>query len=122
LKWIVGAGVVGAAVVGLAGSVAAAPGECMVSGYGTFACDVTLDGGGFTFELPDGQTFAFYLDSEELGVAYIDGNSQAGDRDGTDYRFVRPRELGEFRPVANVPGCWLSKADEEFRFCVFVVQ
>ncbi len=113
-----------AVVAGLGATAAAAtPGQCTVTGYDTFPCEVTLDGGGLTFDLPDGQTFAFALIEPELGMAYIDRNNAEGydDATGEGYQYVRPKELGEFRPVEGEAGCWVSGGDD-FRFCVLVEQ
>lgn len=121
LRRIVGAAIVGmVAAMAMAGGATAAPGQCLVTGYETFPCDVALDGGGLAFDLPDGQTFAFALIEPELGVAYIDRNTEGYDDDtGENYQYVRPKELGEFRPVAGEAGCWASTGDD-FRFCVLV--
>jgi hypothetical protein len=91
----------------------AAPGQCTVSGYDTFDCDVALDGGGLTFALPDGQTFAFALVEEGEGLGYlIAPDARAGQR---------PDELGTFTPIADEPGCWAGERDVE-RFCVLVEE
>ena len=91
----------------------AAPGQCTVSGYDTFDCDVALDGGGLTFALPDGQTFAFALVEEGEGLGYlIASDARAGQR---------PDELGTFTPIADEPGCWAGGRDVE-RFCVLVEE
>jgi hypothetical protein len=110
LIWAAALAVAGCgAMVSLA---AAAPGQCMVSGYDTFDCDVALDGGGLTFTLPDGQIFAFTLIEEGVGMAYlIDPKAAPGQR---------PAELREFRAVAGEPGCWAR--DEDYQFCVLVQQ
>ena len=92
--------------------VAAAPGQCTVTGYDTFDCDVALDGGGLTFVLPDGRTFAFTLIEEGVGTAFlIDADAEPGQR---------PEELREFRAVESRPGCWAR--DEDYEFCVLVQQ
>ena len=91
---------------------AAAPGQCTVTGYDTFDCDVALDGGGLTFGLPDGRIFAFTLIEEGVGMAYlIDADAAPGER---------PDELREFRAVDGKPGCWARK--ENYEFCVLVQQ
>lgn len=93
------------------GVVAAAPGQCTVSGYDTFDCDVAMDGGGLTFTLPDGQTFAFALVEENEGLGYlIAPDARPGQR---------PDELGSFTPAEGEPGCWLGERDID-RFCVLV--
>lgn len=90
----------------------AAPGQCTVSGFGAFDCDVALDGGGLTFALPDGQIFAFTLIEDGVGTAYlIDPAAEPGQR---------PDELHEFRAVEGKPGCWAR--DEDYEFCVLVQQ
>src|SRR5690606_24760684 len=91
---------------------AAAPAQCTVTGYDTFDCDVVLDGGGLTFALPDGSVFAFTLETETLGSAFIvAADAKPGQL---------PQELHAFRPVADSPGCWAR--DEDFAFCVLVQQ
>ncbi len=91
---------------------AAAPGQCTVTGYDTFDCDVALDGGGLTFELPDGRIFAFTVIEDGVGTAYlIDADPKPGQR---------PDELREFRAVEAKPGCWAR--DEDYEFCVLVQQ
>jgi hypothetical protein len=90
----------------------AAPGQCTVTGYDTFDCDVALDGSGLTFGLPDGRTFAFTLIEEGVGTAFmIAADARPGQL---------PEELREFRPVDDRPGCWAR--DESFEFCVLVEQ
>jgi hypothetical protein len=108
----VGIATVFAAVVGLAATSAwAAPGQCSVGEEGTFACDVTMDGAGLTFALPDGQVFAFALVEEGEGLAYLlDPDDQ------------RPRELGAYVPDGTEPGCWINTRRAENRFCVSVAQ
>lgn len=91
---------------------AAAPGQCTVTGYNTFDCDVALDGSGLTFELPDGRVFAFTVIEEDVGTAFlIDDDAEPGQR---------PEELHEFRAVEGKPGCWAREQDYEF--CVLVRQ
>ncbi|MCW5722296.1 MAG: hypothetical protein KIS86_14235 [Devosia sp.] len=97
----------------LAGSAVAAPGQCEMTGYDSFACDVTIDGGGLTFALPDGQIFAFALVAENEAHGYrIAADAAPGQR---------PVELGSFVPVENEPGCWFG-AKAEIRFCAMVAQ
>lgn len=91
---------------------AAAPGQCTVTGYGTFDCDVALDGGGLTFGLPDGKTFAFTLVEEGVGTAFL---IEADARPGQP-----PEELRAFHSVAGKPGCWAR--GEDYEFCVLVEQ
>lgn len=97
----------------LAGHAAAVPGQCEVTGYDGFSCDVTVDGGGFTFALPDGQIFAFALVAEGVGQGYlIAAEASPGQL---------PVELGSFAPVENEPGCWYGE-DAELKVCAMVVQ
>lgn len=103
------------AVAGLglmAVAAAAAPGQCTVTGYGTFDCDVVTDGGGLTFDLPDGRTFAFALLEEGRGSAYLIGADAAPGS--------LPEELAGFAAVDGQPGCWAR--DEDFEFCVLVAE
>lgn len=104
----------GAVVTGI-GTMAtlAAPGQCTVTGYDSFPCEVTLDGGGLTFGLPDGQTFAFALVAEGKGQAYRISPDAGPGR--------IPDDLGTFKAVEDEAGCWASTRDE-FRFCVLVQQ
>jgi hypothetical protein len=107
--------VTGAALLGLALAVPAlaAPGQCSVTGYDTFECDVSVDGGGLTFGLPDGQIFAFALVAADEGLGYrIAADAAPGQR---------PVELGTFRPVEGEPGCWLGERDGT-KFCAALVQ
>jgi hypothetical protein len=101
------------AAMGTMGTLAvAAPGQCTVTGYDTFACDVALDGAGLTFALPDGRIFAFTLVEEGVGTAFlVDADAKPGQR---------PEELREFSAVADKPGCWAR--DEDYEFCVLVEQ
>jgi len=91
---------------------AATPGQCTVTGYDTFDCDVALDGSGLTFALPDGRTFAFTLTEEGVGTAFLIEPDAAPGRP--------PEALREFRPVDGKPGCWAR--DEDYAFCVLVQQ
>lgn len=88
----------------------AAPGECSLTGYDTFDCDVALDGGGLTFALPDGKIFAFTLISEGVGTAFLISPDAAPGQ--------RPEELRTFSAIESEPGCWAR--DEDTRFCVMV--
>lgn len=106
------AGAVLAAVLMGVGSAVAAPGQCSVSGFGAFPCEVALDGGGLSFGLPDGSTLAFTLTETDGGAAYL---IAADGRPGS-----APRELGMFDAVAGEPGCWMR--DEDYRFCVLVEE
>jgi hypothetical protein len=113
LKRLIWATVIAAAAGGAMTTLAmAAPGQCTVTGYDTFDCDVVLDGGGLTFALPDGRIFAFTVIEDGVGTAYlIDDDAAPGDR---------PEELREFRAVEDRPGCWAR--DEDYEFCVLVQQ
>ena len=111
---VLGAVALGAVVAcGVTGAAVAAPGQCDVSGFDTFDCDVALDGGGLTFALPDGQTFAFALVEDGEGLGYlIAPDAKPGER---------PEELGTFEAIAGEPGCWAGER-EIARFCVLVEQ
>ena len=109
---ILATAVVAAAMGAMVTLAAATPGQCTVAGFDTFDCDVALDGGGLTFELPDGKTFAFTLSEEGVGTAFlIAADAQPGQR---------PEELGQFSAVEGEPGCWAR--DEDYQFCVLVEQ
>lgn len=97
----------------LAGPAHAAPGQCSFTGYGSFACDVTADGGGITFALPDGQVFVFAHVADGEGIGYI-GAAEPGPG-----RF--PQDLGTFRPVPDEAGCWQGGQDGT-RFCAALLQ
>lgn len=106
---VVAAVLVGAATIAMPAW--AQPGQCSVTGFGTFDCDVVLDGGGLTFGLPDGSTLAFTLDEAEHGDAYLSAaDAQPGES---------PRQLPDFMPGAK-PGCWM-RADG-FEFCAMVFE
>jgi hypothetical protein len=96
----------------MAMAASAAPGQCAVTGYGTFDCDVVLDGGGLTFGLPDGGIFAFALVSEAAGEAYLIAPGSAPGQP--------PQTLRELRPVEGEPGCWAR--GDEFEFCALVAE
>lgn len=111
--WIAAALGAGVACV-MAGAAMAAPGLCSMTDYGTFDCDVTMDGAGLTFVLPDGQTFAFALVEEDEGLGYlIAPDARPGQR---------PDELGSFSPDEAEAGCWISDRKSEVRFCALVAQ
>lgn len=113
LKRVILAGVVAVAGLGMMTVLAAAaPGQCTVTGYDTFDCDVALDGGGLTFALPDGRTFAFALLEEGVGEAYLIAADAAPG--------APPEVLGGLLAVADKPGCWAR--DEDFEFCVLVAE
>ncbi len=100
-----------AGAAGMATLAAAQPGQCRVTGFGEFDCDVVLDGGGLSFSLPDGSTLAFTLEEAELGSAYLIGaDAKPGQR---------PQELRDFIPGAE-PGCWMR--EDGFEFCAFVFE
>ena len=113
MKRLILAAALGLAAGGMTVSLAAAaPGQCSITGFEPFDCDVALDGGGLTFTLPDGQVFAFTLIEDGVGTAYlIDPDAAPGQR---------PDELREFRAVEGKPGCWAR--DEDYHFCVLVEQ
>lgn len=97
----------------LAGPAAAVSGQCSLTGYEAFDCEVETDGGGLTFALPDGQTFAFALVEDGQGLGYLIGaNATPGQR---------PEELGSFLPVPSEAGCWQSERDET-KFCALVFE
>ena len=90
----------------------AQPGQCSVTGAGTFACDVVVDGGGFSFGLPNGAVLAFTLSEPGLGTAYlIESDARPGQR---------PRELKDFAAVPDRPGCWAR--EDGFEFCALVFE
>ncbi len=91
----------------------AAPGECSVTGYDTFECDVSVDGGGIAFMLPDGRSFVFAHVADGAGLGYI---GAADPRPGS-----YPEELGSFLPVAGEDGCWLGEKDG-LKFCAALLQ
>jgi hypothetical protein len=91
----------------------AAPGQCTFADYGTFDCDVTVDGGGLTFGLPDGKTFVFAQIEDGEGLGYLIG-ADAGPG-------ARPKELGELAPANGEAGCWES-SDGDYKFCVLVEE
>ncbi len=91
----------------------AAPGECSMTGYDPFACDVAVDGGGITFELPDGKVFVFAQTSGGEGLGYL---IEAGAVPG-----YPPEELGNFAPLADEPGCWFGHK-EALKFCAALLQ
>jgi hypothetical protein len=97
----------------MAGVVAAEPAQCSVTEFATFDCELTRDGGGLTFDLPDGQVFAFALVSENEGLAYM---TPANAGPGT-----YPIELGLMTPAVGAPGCWVGGKDG-FAFCVEIAQ
>lgn len=91
----------------------AASGQCSLTGYDPFECDVELDGSGLTFGLPDGQIFAFAVTGDGEGLGY---RIPAGAAPGQ-----RPIELGRFVPVAAEPGCWQGERSG-IKFCASVMQ
>lgn len=100
-------------VIALAVPAAAAPGQCSVTGYGTFDCDVSADGGGLTFGLPDGAIFVLGIDGEGVGTGYrIAADAAPG---------TQPQGLGRFDPDPDMPGCWLG-AREATEVCAMVQQ
>lgn len=97
----------------LAVPASAAPGECSVTGYDTFDCDVTADGGGITFALPDGQTFVFAHVADGAGLGYLIAADAPPGRS--------PEELGSFLPIEGEDGCWLGEKDGT-KFCAALLQ
>ncbi|MGV8855427.1 MAG: hypothetical protein ACOH2L_12350 [Devosia sp.] len=87
--------------------------QCSVDGVGTFDCDLSRDGGGLTFALPDGKVFAFALTGADEGLGYL----SAADAAPGSY----PKELGKMTPATDAPGCWVGGKDG-FAFCVRVAQ
>jgi hypothetical protein len=97
----------------LAAPAAATPGQCSVTGYDTFDCDVDVDGGGLTFTLPDGQIFVFAHEADGAGLGYLlPSDAQPGSR---------PEELGAFLPVDGKPGCWFG-AEDDIEICASLSQ
>lgn len=97
----------------LAVPASAAPGQCSMTGFDSFDCDVTVDGGGISFALPDGRTFVFAHIADGEGLGYmIPSDVQPG---------RSPVELGTFTPVEDEPGCW-SGGKEETKFCAAISQ
>lgn len=106
--------VTGAALlIALAAPVAAAPGQCSLTGHDTFACDVTVDGGGITFALPSGETFVFAHEADGEGLGYLIAAEPEAGR--------LPEELGRFVPVEGEAGCWLGDKDA-LTFCAALEQ
>ncbi|MBN9333453.1 hypothetical protein [Devosia sp.] len=102
-----------AASLALAAPALAVSGQCSLTGYGDFDCDVTTDGGGLTFVLPDGQTFAFALTESDKGLGYrIAADARPGQP---------PLELGAFSALSEEPGCWQSNRDD-IKFCAMVFE
>lgn len=112
LKRVIWATAFVAAAFGMVVVAAAAPGQCSVTGYDNFDCDVALDGGGLTFDLPDGGIFAFTVIEEDLGEVYLIAADAAPGQP--------PRVLRDFRPLDGQPGCWARDAD--YQFCVLLEQ
>ena len=92
---------------------AASPGQCSVTGFGMFECDVNADGGGIAFALPDGRTFVFSHIADGEGLGYV---LPADLRPGS-----RPQELGAFAPLEGQEGCWFG-AEDEITVCVALIQ
>lgn len=108
LRLLTAALIWGAMVAGAA----AAPGQCTVTGYDTFDCEVALDGSGLTFALPDGSIFAFAIDDEGAGTGYLVAPAGAAGS--------LPDEIRGLDAVEGKPGCWAR--DDEFEFCVLIQQ
>ena len=97
----------------LAAPAAAAPGQCSMTGFDSFSCDVSVDGGGLTFALPDEQVFVFAHAADGEGQGYLlPVETEPGQR---------PKELGLFEPVEGEPGCWLG-ARNDIKFCAAIEQ
>ena len=94
----------------LTGVAHAEPGQCVVTGFETFDCELARDGGGLTFALPDGRVFSFALVSENEGLAYL-----------TEPETMYPTELGRMTPASDAPGCWVGGKDG-FTFCAQVAE
>ena len=97
----------------LAAPAAAAPGQCSMTGYDSFPCDITVDGGGITFALPSGETFVFAHEADGEGLGYL---IAADPRPGS-----YPEELGRFVPVDGEAGCWFG-AKDDITFCAALLQ
>lgn len=97
----------------LAAPALGASGECSFTGFDSFACDVAVDGGGITFELPSGDVFVFAHEGDEVGLGYlIAANSQPG---------RSPTQLGRFMPMAHEDGCWYAP-EKEITFCARIAE
>lgn len=97
----------------LAAPALAVSGQCSLTGYDEFDCEVETDGAGLTFALPDGQTFAFALTEENQGLGYLlAADAKPGQL---------PDELGAFTPIADEPGCWQAERNET-KFCALVFE
>lgn len=102
-----------AASLALAAPALAVSGQCSLTGYDEFDCEVETDGGGLTFALPDGQTFAFALVEENEGLGYLlAADAKPGQL---------PEELGTFTPLADEPGCWQAERNDT-KFCAMVFE
>lgn len=97
----------------LAAPAAAAPGQCSMTGYGEFACDVNVDGGGITFSVPGGETFVFVHEANGEGAGFLIPAEPTPGR--------RPAELGRFAPAEGQPGCWFGDKDD-ITFCAALEQ
>ena len=112
MKFMVSGAVLVASLV-LAVPAWAVSGQCSMTGFSSFECDIDTDGGGLTFALPSGETFAFALTAPETGLGYSIAADAAPGK--------RPTELGAFSAVADEPGCWQSDS-EDTKFCVLVAE
>ena len=102
-----------AASLALAAPALAVSGQCSLTGYDEFDCEVETDGGGLTFALPDGQTFAFAVVEENEGLGYLlAADAKPGQL---------PEELGTFTPMADEPGCWQAERNDT-KFCALVFE
>jgi hypothetical protein len=94
----------------LTGVALAEQAQCSVTDFGTFDCELSRDGGGLTFALPDGRVFSFALVSETEGLGYLAAPDTA-----------YPTELGTMTPAHHAPGCWVGGKDN-FAFCAQVAE
>jgi len=102
-----------AASLALAAPALAVSGQCSLTGYDEFDCEVETDGGGLTFALPDGQTFAFAVVEENEGLGYLlAADAKPGQL---------PEELGTFTQLADEPGCWQAERNDT-KFCALVFE
>lgn len=106
-------GVALGAGLALAAPALGAPGQCSMTGYESFACEISADGGGITFTLPDGQFFAFVHTGDGEGPGYL---TPADPTPGHS-----PRLLGSFAPAMAAPGCWRD-AERDITFCAAIEQ
>lgn len=99
--------------IALATPAMAASGQCSMTGLGQFACDVSVDGGGIVFALPDGRTLVFSHQGNGEGNGYLMPETAQPGR--------APVDLGHFAPDTGKAGCWVGEKDGT-KFCVAVQQ